>query len=357
MKRILLSLAFLLSVFFVQAQGEEELSKIVRQIATELEAKHSGLNKIKVAILEFRTTDNKLTKFNDYLQEELFLAYKNSQRFEIIDQNAINDLIRSFGWDANKARSFEYAESFNKYIFEQIGIVPNAIIYGTITDNDETITITAYIVPNSVKSTNLMSVQKFQSSEYTDKLLGKPVKERKKAEPQVIVVQKEVIVEKPVIVEKEVVVEKPVIVEKQVVVEKPVVLEKEVEKPAEKPNPSYPILKGNVGNYQFEITSVSMAGNKIVITMIVRNLSEDGYIYALDARFFDNEGNEFTSATRQNTFRDRKMIQNIPLKGTITFEGSNMKKIRELSALEINLYESYRKIMGTMLFHNVSVTP
>ena len=81
-----------------------------------MESKHSGANKIKVAILQFRTKDNKLTKFNDFIQDELSLAYKNSTRFEVIDQNAINDLIQSYGWTNDKARSFEHNEDFGKFI-------------------------------------------------------------------------------------------------------------------------------------------------------------------------------------------------------------------------------------------------
>jgi hypothetical protein len=351
----------IVSVFFfsgLKAQEQEELTAVIQKIAQELETKHAGPNKIKIAILQFRTKDNKLTKFNEFIQDELFQAYRNSKRFEVIDQNAINDMIQSYGWTNDKARNFVHNENFGKYIFDQVGYVANAIIFGTIADNDETITLTTYLVPNGVNR-NIMSVEKFNSSPFTDKLLGKPIRERK-VEPKVVVVEKEVIVEKPVIVEKivekEVIVEKPVIVEKEVIVERVVEKEVIVEKPVVVTKPAV-ILKSKLGDYEFEITSVTFQGNKIVITIIARNNLEDGYIYGLDARFFDTEGNEFNSGIGYNTMRDRKLIKGVPLKAVINFEENKVARVTEMQALELNVYKAFgHDMLGTIRFHNVPVT-
>ncbi len=346
---------FIVSFFALSgliAQEQEDLAIVINKIAKDLEAKHSGANKIKIAILQFRTKDNKLTKFNDFIQDELYQAYKGSSRFEVIDQNAINDLIQSYGWTNDKARNFDHNENFGKFIFEQLGYVANAIIFGQIADNDETITLTAYLVPNGVNR-NIMSVEKFKSTSFTDKLLGKPIRERK-TEPQVIYVEKEVVVEKPVVVEK--VVEKEVIVEKPVIVEK--VIEKEVivEKPVTVNKPSMS-FKAKIGDYDFEITSVTFTGNKIVITLIAKNDIEDGYIYGIDSRFFDADGNEFNSGMGYNTLRDRKLMKGIPLKGVINFEDNKVSRVSEIQALEINVYKSFgSNMLGSIRFHNVPVT-
>ncbi|HOG18893.1 MAG TPA: hypothetical protein PKW37_00425 [Salinivirgaceae bacterium] len=310
MKRIAIFFIVALFTFNISnAQEQDDLTLAIKKIAKDLENKHSGANKIKIAILQFRTKDNKLTKFNDFVQEELYSAYKNSARFEVIDQNAINDLIQSYGWTNDKARSFEHNEEFGKFIFEQLGYVANAIIYGQITDNDETITLTAYLVPNGINR-NIVSVEKFNSSPFTDKLLGKSIRERN-VDPKHAYVEK----------------------------------------------PTTTILKSKIGDYSLEVTSVALTGNKIAVNIIVQNSVEDGYIYGVDARFFDAEGNEFTSGISFNTLRDRKIIKDIPLKGVINFENKEVARVTEMQALEINVYKSFGSEMhGTAHFYNIPVT-
>ncbi len=344
MKRLVIFFIVSLFAFNVSnAQEQDDLTLAIKNIAKDLESKHSGANKIKVAILQFRTKDNKLTKFNDFIQDELSLVYKNSIRFEVIDQNAINDLIQSYGWTNDKARSFEHNEDFGKFIFDQLGYVANALIYGQIADNEETITLTAYLIPNGINR-NIVSIEKFKSSALTDKLLGKPVREDK-VEPKVVYVEKEVIVEKPVIVEKEVIVEK--VVEKEVIVERPVTVTK----------PVTTTFKSKIGDYNFEIVSVMFTGNKIAINIIVQNDVEDGYIYGMDARFFDPEGNEFNSGLSFNTLRDRKLIKGIPLRGVINFENKEVARVTEMQALEINVYKSFgSEMLGSMRFYDIPVT-
>ena len=67
----------------------------------------------------------------------------------------------------------------------------NALIYGQIADNEETITLTAYLIPNGINR-NIVSIEKFKSSALTDKLLGKPVREDK-VEPKVVYVEKKLL--------------------------------------------------------------------------------------------------------------------------------------------------------------------
>lgn len=327
------------------AQVQEDLTKIIEKMAAELESKHSGLTKVKVAILQFRTQDNKLTKFNDFMQNELYKAYKNSERFEIIDQNAINDLIQSYGWTNDKARNFKYNNDFGKYIFQELGFIANSMIFGKITDNDQTITISVNLIPNGINK-NIYTVETLKSSPFTDNLLGKPTKEHDK-QPNVVYVEKEVIIEKPVIVEK--VVEKEVIVEK--VVEKEVI----VEKPVASAKPAA-VYKAGIGDYNFEIISAQFTGNKITIAMQVINEVSEGYIYAIDSRIIDLDGNEYTSGYSNNNLRDRKLMQGTPLKGIINFESSGVAKVFEIETLEINVYKSFGlEKHGTIRFNNIPI--
>jgi hypothetical protein len=136
-------------------------------------------------------------------------------------------------------------------------------------------------------------------------------------------------------------------VEKEVIVERPVTVTK----------PVTTTFKSKIGDYNFEIVSVMFTGNKIAINIIVQNDVEDGYIYGVDARFFDPEGNEFNSGLSFNTLRDRKLIKGIPLRGVINFENKEVARVTEMQALEINVYKSFgSEMLGTMRFYDIPVT-
>jgi hypothetical protein len=327
------------------ATNDNEIKQCLAKIANELEAKHPGSNRIKVAILEFRTSENELTNFNQFIQDELNATYRNSKRFEVIDQNAINRLITTYGWDLNKGNSFHVYSELSELIFKTIGMVPNAFIYGQVNDNDQTITITGYLVPNGISSTNIYSRQTITSSALTDKLLGKPIRKTEpKPEPQVV------IVEKPVIVEKEVVVEKPVYIEKEVVVEKPVYIEKP------QPQTSSQKFADRIGDLEFEMTEVKSMGDRIEITLVVVNSKIDDNIAYMEARFIDMDGNEFNSHSGQNTFRNRSLIEGVPIKGTITFNDANVQRTQNIAVIEIKVYGTGNKHLGSLRFRNVPVT-
>lgn len=154
----------------------DEVKENIQKMATEFEAKYPGRIKVKIAILQFRTKDNQLTRFNQYLQDEFFSMYKNSPRFEVIDQVSVNRLLESSNWNLENSSSFEKYTELSEQLFRNVGVIPDAFIYGVIEDNIETITISGYIVPNGIMSNSIGSVIKFNSSEVTDQLLGKQVR-------------------------------------------------------------------------------------------------------------------------------------------------------------------------------------
>jgi hypothetical protein len=331
--------------YFGYATNNTEIKQSLAKMANELEEKHPGSNRIKVAILEFRTSENELTNFNQFIQDELNANYRSSKRFEVIDQNAINRLITSYGWDLSKANSFQIYSELSEQIFKSIGIVPNAFIYGQVNDNDQNITITGYLVPNGISSTNIYSRQSFASSALTDKLLGKPIrKPEPRPEPQVV------IVEKPVIVEKEVVVEKPVYIEKEVVVEKPVYIERPL------PQTSTQKFADKIGDLEFEMTDIKSVGDRIEVTLVVVNNKNDDNITYMEARFIDMDGNEFNSHSGQNTFRNRSLIEGVSIKGTITFNETNVQRTANMAVIEIKVFGTSNKQLGTLRFRNVMVT-
>lgn len=338
--RLLVLLAAVFSLFINSFAGEVEEN--IQKLAAELEAKYPGYSKIKVAILQFRTSDNKLTRFNQFIQDELSLSYKNSKRFEVIDQYSVNRLTEAIGWDINKSNSYNIYNELSEQIFRNVGVVPDAFIYGQITDNYETIVLTGFLVPNGVKGSSVQSIIKFASSELTDQLLGKPVRVRPSAKPKVdtVVVYKEKIVEKPVVVEKQVVVEKPVYVEKQVIVEKP---------QAQEAAPASTGIKGKIGDLEVEILSAQNTGGKIVIMVNLLNDTEDMTLPTVTVRFFDTEGNEYHAS--DNTLTWAKLIAGVPAKKKIIFERGNLNSVKTIRVLEIELNQT-----GKIQLRNIPVT-
>lgn len=319
-----------------------EVNDQVTNMAKELEKNSKAYSKQKIAILQFRTDKNKLTPFNKFIQDEMVLAYSKSTKFEVIDINATNRIIEDLNWDILKVNDFNFYNKISEQIFKELGIVPSAFIYGQINDNDETITITGYLVPNGLKSSNIQSVVRFESTEQTDKLLGKPVVNRKKVEPEVVykekVVEKEVIKEVPVYVEKEVVKEVPVYVEKEVIKEIPVEVKNE-------PSEHVKML----GNLKIEIVSAVFNGSNLVVTFLLTNDVEDQVLPSCWTRFFDQEGNEYKYSS--STLQYAKLIAGVTAKKTCTFDRDGLSRAKVMKVLEIEVGNQ-----GKVLFKNVKIT-
>ena len=328
------------------AKGDEALKANIQKIAQELESRQPGRTKVRVAILEFRTTDNRITPFNSYIQDQLGQAYRNSNRFDVIDQNAINRILKDFGWSLDKTNDFMNYADLSEKIHRELGMVPNAFIYGQINDNNETINLTGYLIPNGVRSSNINSSQVFASSAVTDRLLGKPVRRPEpKPEPKVVYVEREVPVYKEVIVEKEVVVEKEV--------EVPVY----IEKPTKHPRDRQSDFTGTVGDMEFELTEAKALGDRVEVSITIVNNKMDDRIESIQSRFIDPDGNEFNSNIHSNTLRRRDLIEAIPIRGTITFRGNNIQRTQNMAVIEINVYGTgHRNLLGTLRFRNVPVT-
>lgn len=346
MKRIASTLICILLMSLVSiASGDDAIKQSVSKIAKELDAKYPGRTKLKVAILDFRTSDNELTPFSKFIQDELAMSFKGT-RIEIIDQNAINKVVDAYGWNLEMGNDYKHYTALSEQIFRAIGMVPEAFIYGQINDNGPTITLTGYILPSGLKSTNIYSTQIFESNEITDRLLGKPIRPPK-PEPQVV------IVEKPVYIEKEVIVEKPVYIEKEVVVEKPIV----IEKPTVHPRDPRAAFMGRAGGMDFELIEARMVGDRVEVEIEVVNLKMDDHLNYLECRFINPEGVEFKSNYTQNTFRNRDLIEAVAIRGTITFRGDNIQRTQSMSVIEISVYGAgSNNLLGTLRFRNVPVT-
>lgn len=336
MKKLAFSLiCFLAFSISGYANSEDALKQSISKIAQELESKYPGRGKVKVAILQFRTSDNRLLPFNQYIQDELNFLYRSSNRFEVIDQNAINRITEAYEWSLEMSNDFKNYSDLSEQIFRAIGMVPEVFIYGQINDRGDNISLTGYLVPSGLKSTNIYSTLLFPSSEVTDKLLGKPIRKpqpKPQQQPQVVVV------EKPVYIEKEVVVEKPVYVERPT--------------PPAQPQGKF---TGKIGDMEFELVKANNFGDRIEVEMSVVNNKSDDKIYYVNSRFIDPNGTEFESPYMHSTLRNRDLIEGIQIKGTITFQRGSFQNVTSMAVIEIQVVGDGNKQLGTLRFRGVPI--
>jgi len=336
MKKLAFSLiCFLAFSISGYANSEDALKQSISKIAQELESKYPGRGKVKVAILQFRTSDNRLLPFNQYIQDELNFLYRSSNRFEVIDQNAINRITEAYEWSLEMSNDFKNYSDLSEQIFRAIGMVPEVFIYGQINDRGDNISLTGYLVPSGLKSTNIYSTLLFPSSEVTDKLLGKPIRKpqpKPQQQPQVVVV------EKPVYIEKEVVVEKPVYVDRPT--------------PPAQPQGKF---TGKIGDMEFELVKANNFGDRIEVEMSVVNNKSDDKIYYVNSRFIDPNGTEFESPYMHSTLRNRDLIEGIQIKGTITFQRGSFQNVTSMAVIEIQVVGDGNKQLGTLRFRGVPI--
>ena len=171
--RLLLCCSLLLFSSSTFAKNEEEIKSIVKSLAIELESNYENSKKVKVAILQFRTNQNSLTRFNHFIQDELISIYSNSKKFEVIEQSIVDQTTETVSWSLEKSQSYSTYTEISEMIFRNVGAIPDAFIYGHIDDNIDTITITVYCTQNGLSQLTLTAHQTFASSEFTDLLLGK----------------------------------------------------------------------------------------------------------------------------------------------------------------------------------------
>ena len=336
MKKLAFSLiCFLAFSISGYANSEDALKQSISKIAQELESKYPGRGKVKVAILQFRTSDNRLLPFNQYIQDELNFLFRSSNRFEVIDQNAINRITEAYEWSLEMSNDFKNYSDLSEQIFRAIGMVPEVFIYGQINDRGDNISLTGYLVPSGLKSTNIYSTLLFPSSEVTDKLLGKPIR---KPQPKPQQQHQVVVVEKPVYIEKEVVVEKPVYVDRPT--------------PPAQPQGKF---TGKIGDMEFELVKANNFGDRIEVEMSVVNNKSDDKIYYVNSRFIDPNGTEFESPYMHSTLRNRDLIEGIQIKGTITFQRGSFQNVTSMAVIEIQVVGDGNKQLGTLRFRGVPI--
>lgn len=321
----------------IAVSQSSSLKEMLNKLGSDLEQKHKGRDGLKLAILEFRTTDDRLLPFNDFIRDEMMLNYQQSQKFQLIDPFLSAKIATQNGWSMKTVNSFPYYEKLGQQFMEKAGYVPDLYLYGQIQDNDETITITAFLVTTGATDAKTLAAVSFPSSEQTDKLLNKPVKNRKKEKPvpDTIVIEHHIVVEKPV--PQDPVTPDPIIVTSL---------------------PSENLPSAQYEGFVLQLTQVQFVGQKLHVAFSVvntTNTEQKLYLTAYRSRIINNDGEEFIHpevrlGSAESTHSVNKMmVPSVALKGELVF--SKIPDGLTIKLLEIGIQDE------KITFRDLPVTP
>ena len=308
------------------------LREPLKELCSDLETRYQGRQGVKVALLEFRTTDDRLLPFNAFIRDEFVLNYQKSKPFRLIDPLMSAKVATDNGWSMKTVSSFPYYEKLGRQFMERTGYVPDIYLYGQIQDNEESITITAYMVFTGSTDAKVIAAISFPSDEQTDRLLNKPIRKRPKPLPKADTVYVEKRIE--VKLKPDTVYVDRIIQTEPVKVEPPIVV-----KSSDLPSADYE-------SFHFQLTEIIFIGDKLHIRYSVenKNLTEKHlYVTAYNSRIIDNDGNEFLgpevsmgSATSTHSV-NKNLASSIPLKGELVF--SNVPKTLTIKLLEMGVQD------------------
>lgn len=146
--------ALFLTLYFSQPLPiyNETIEDTAKELTKELAKKYSNSFKVNVAILEFRTSSNKVSRLNQLIQKELHISLAGYNNFKVIEQYSVNHIIEEQGWSLDDANSFTAYSSINENLFKNTGTIADVFLYGVISVDSDYVSITGFIVPGGVVS-------------------------------------------------------------------------------------------------------------------------------------------------------------------------------------------------------------
>ncbi len=146
------SLFLILSLIQSSPIYNRTIEDTVKEITNELANKYSNNFKVNVAILEFRTSSNKVSRLNQLIQREIHQSLATYNNFKVIEQYSVNHILEEHGWSLENATSFKVYSTINENLFKNTGTIADVFVYGVISMDNEYVSITGFIVPGGVAS-------------------------------------------------------------------------------------------------------------------------------------------------------------------------------------------------------------
>ncbi|MGE0077234.1 MAG: hypothetical protein AB7S48_05160 [Bacteroidales bacterium] len=153
MKILIIPLFFLLNLKVDMVdRNKNGVEVAINNLTTELISKYSSSCKANVAILQFRTSDDKISRCNQLIQNQVKECFSNAKNFKVIEQYSINHLVDESGWNLESASSYSVYSSLNESIFDSTGELADVFVYGTVIVEGEKVLVSAFLIPNGNSS-------------------------------------------------------------------------------------------------------------------------------------------------------------------------------------------------------------
>ncbi len=171
-------------IFSFALFGQElRLEKAIPKLAYEIQANCKEQGSQSVVIIGFYTKDGRNTKFNTFLKEKIAENFKPDY-FKVVDQNVVDAFIEDHPFSLNKSHDHDLLNSYSNYLFDKTDQSVTIFLYGIITDEDDNIKVSAYLVSDAMFDDEGTASVKIIASDVTDKLLGRIVTHKPYDEPQ-----------------------------------------------------------------------------------------------------------------------------------------------------------------------------
>lgn len=302
MKRLLLVL-FTMCAGAVLPMFANSVDDASAKLAAQLQKKYAGVGRQDVAMADFVTAAMPRSTFGEYLTEALTEALKTKPLTTVIDQQRVDEVLRNHNFTFNTSFDIAMLDKLAAEIFESANDTPTSFCFGQIKEAGEDIKITVKMVHAMTGAEIAAASITFPSDETTDRLLGKPIRQRKPAKPDTVVVVKERIVEKI------------------------------VEKPAEKPAAAAIGPQGfKIQGFTVSLKKCFFSGNELVFAFIATNENDITKTLTMDhGQVVDTEGNVArchqmsVGTVREGTYFNTDFASNVPVKVALAFNGLSPK--------------------------------
>ncbi|KAB2872457.1 MAG: hypothetical protein F9K37_00210 [Bacteroidales bacterium] len=173
MKKLITSLFLLLTITCnpINIQSDLALENAVAKLVSELTIKYSNKYKVHFAVLQFRTEDDKVSRFNHVIQNEIIAALRDISNIMVIEQYSGNHLLEEQGWSLANFPSFKVYSSLNESLFKSTGIIADVFVYGVVRVDGDNISITGYLLPDGIASNAIKSTVQVPIKDLPNNLL------------------------------------------------------------------------------------------------------------------------------------------------------------------------------------------
>jgi hypothetical protein len=172
MKKILLTILAFICVT-IQAQVTSFDTAMYRLIDNAL-ANCKKYKSISIANYGIFGQEKKYPNFENHLKE-LIAARMSVNKIKSVNQSAVDEVLKTTPWDISKKSDLELNDRISMAIFEKSNQTATHILYGTISDKNDVVKISLYIIKNGSFTNISTTFTDAEACEQSDKLLGKPV--------------------------------------------------------------------------------------------------------------------------------------------------------------------------------------